>query len=167
MKALLIALSLAFVTACDSERPSVLTGPTPVPPPPIVPPAPMPPRETGPVRMNPMPLSPDANVDVTVRHDDPHCFVNWDSTGVCRQFEVTMSTDGTLVATVMHPVPDRGLWNPEVFIAAPNGDWNPPEYAATANRVSMQAKAGLTYLVVVISYGPFPDVLRLSVDVRP
>ena len=166
MKVFLIAFSLVFLAACDSERESLPTGPT-VPPPSIVPPAPVPTRrEPGPVRMNPTPLSPTATVDVTVRHDDPHCFVNWDSTGACRQFEVTMPTDGTLVAAVTFPMPDRGFWNPEVFIAAPNGDWNQPRRGQTTNSVSMRAEAGLTYLVVVISYGPFPDALRMSVEVR-
>lgn len=166
MKQLLIAVSLVSLAACDSGRPPLPTGPT-FPPPLIVPPGPAPATNTGPVRTNPAPLPPGASVDVTVFDADPQCFVNWDASGRCRQFEVTMPTDGNLVAAVMHPVPDRGFWNPEVFIAAPSGAWNPPEYGVTANSVSMRGDAGLTYLVVVISYGPFPDRLRVSVEIRP
>lgn len=165
MKLLLTAASLVVLAACDSGRRSFTTGPTTLSPPPVASPGPVG-REPGPIRMNPTPLTPGASVDVTILADDPQCFPNWDSTGRCRQFEVTLPTDGTLVASVTLPVPDRGWWNPEVFIAAPDGDWREPEYGRTANSVSMSARAGLTYLVVVISYGPFPDVSPLSVEVR-
>jgi hypothetical protein len=64
------------------------------------------------------------------------------------------------------PVPDRGFWNPDVFIAAPNGDWIEHEFGSPTTSVRMRAQAGLTYVVVVLSYGPFPDVLSLRVEVR-
>jgi hypothetical protein len=165
MKALLIAVSFMLLTGCDSDRPSLPTGPTTVPAGPVSVPVPAG-RETGPVRINPTPLAPGAKLDVTVRADDPHCFVNWDATGACRQFEVTMPADGTLVATMTLPGPDRGLWNPDVFIAAPNGEWLEHEFGRPTTTVSMPAHAGLSYLIVVMSYGPFPDVLPLSVAVR-
>jgi hypothetical protein len=111
-------------------------------------------------------VSPGADVVATVAADDERCFPNWDSTGRCRQFELTMPADGTLVATMTLPVPDRGFWNPDVFLVAPNGDWLPHEYGRPTTSVRMAAQGGQTYLVLVMSYGPFPDELQLRVEVR-
>jgi hypothetical protein len=165
MKALLVAASALYLAACDFGSSRLLTGPTALPRPPVEAPV-AGPRTDGPTRVNPTPLAPGSTVDVTVLQDDPRCFYNWDATGACRQFEVTMPADGDLVAEVMLPLPDRGFWNPEVFLVDPYGNWNDPEHYPTTNLVRMRGEAGLTYLVVLISYGPYPDRLRLNVEVR-
>jgi hypothetical protein len=167
MRSLIAALGLLALAACDGANSVSFTGlgpllpPTASPAPPV--PAPPPPSNSGPVRTNPIPVPADAEVMVTVEAEDPRCFVNWDSTGRCQQFEVTMPADGRLIAVLTMPVPDRGFWNPDVFLVDSNGDWVEHDHGRPRITVRMAARAGEKYVVLVLSYGPFPDVLQLRV----
>lgn len=167
MNRLIASTSLAFLlAACDSSRSPI--GPTL--PPAIPQPTSTPPSvnraEPGPRPITGTAVAPGTTIDVTIQQTDPACFPNWDSSGRCRQFDVAMPADGTLVATLTYPGPSRGDWNPDVFIAAPDGQWVPPDFGWPDRQVRSPAKQGMTYRVVVLSYGPFPDAVQLMVDVH-
>jgi hypothetical protein len=167
LRSLLAALGLVALAGCNDSRSPTVTGPgLPVLPPDASPPPPPAsrPRENGPVRGTPAPVTLGAEATATVEEDDPRCFQNWDATGRCEQFEVTMPADGILVATLTLPQPDRGIWTPEIFLVAPNGDWLPHEFGSPTTSVRMAAARGQAYLIVVMSYGPFPDALRVRVE---
>ena len=167
MKRLITVAGLVFlVTACDSGLPTAPTAAANVPQSTGTSPGVVNTSEPGPVPIVGSAISPGSRIEATVEDGDPRCFPNWDSSGRCRQFDVTMTADGTLVATLTGSGPSRGGWNPDVFLAAPDGRWMYPDLQWPANRVSWLAEGGVTYRVVVLSYGPFPDVLQLTVEVQ-
>ena len=64
------------------------------------------------------------------------------------------ATDGLVVATLTWAGPSRGqLYNPYVFLAAPDGGWEYTKYAWPEKHVTIPARSGLTYGVVVMSSG--------------
>jgi hypothetical protein len=105
-------------------------------------------------------------VEGAVGGTDPDCFPDWDATGRCRAYAFVPAADGMVVATLTWAGPSRGLYDPDVFLVAPDGEW---EYATDAwpeKHVTMHARAGLTYHVVVLSYGASELSFGLLVDVR-
>ena len=94
------------------------------------------------------------------------CFPNWDSLGHCRQFDVIVARDGVLRFIVEWSGAPRGIYNSELFLIAPDDSW---EYAPDEwpeKRVSRRVQSGVTYNLVLISYGPFPDRFKLRSELR-
>jgi hypothetical protein len=106
-------------------------------------------------------------VTAAVESEDPVCFPNWDSTGHCRQFEMTALIDGTLVATLMAHGPSRGIWDPDLFLVGPDESWIWAGDPRPGRRGSMSVSRGATYRLVVVAYGPFPDRFELTAEVNP
>jgi hypothetical protein len=111
-------------------------------------------------------LAAGARTEVRVEGTDSICFPNWDSGGHCRQFTFVAPTDGTLGVTLELPSRSRGMYDPEAFLVTPQGDWDFTSDPWPVRHVSSAAKGGLTYGIVVMSYGPFPDTVYLTVNVR-
>ena len=106
-------------------------------------------------------------IEGTIGAGDPPCFQSWDKTGLCRQFDLTAPGDGTLLATLRWTGPSRGLYDPDVFLVAPTGAW---EYSVgdwPEKQTSLAATKGLTYRIVVMSYGPSAQAFVLRVDLLP
>lgn len=162
-KRLLAALGPAFLAAaCGSALP---TAPTTVPQPTGASSTPPTVGVGGPSPIPGTSISTDITVQGTVNDRDPACFPNWDASGRCRQHDLTMPADGTLLATVRWT--SRGFYNPEVFLVTPEGHWVYSDDPAWPERqVSLPAKTGLTYRIVVISYGPFPDGFELTARIQ-
>jgi hypothetical protein len=162
MNRLIPALSVVLLVAgCES---------TPTEPPPAREPVvTVPPQPPGP---NVVPGTSIASGD-TIREvivaDDPACHPSWDASGRCRQFDLTASQDGMLVATLKLTAPHKSEpdYDAEVFLVAP--DWTTvySQDAWPERHASLPAKSGLTYRIVVISYGPFPEAFELTVTVQP
>jgi hypothetical protein len=160
MKRLIAIAAIVLTGGCDSNpvRPTA----TPAQPPaPVVNTS-----ESGPVPIAGTPIQHGETVDVTVDLADPSCFMDWDSTARCRQFDFTAPRDGTLVAILFLGTPSRSASNPDVIIVAPDGDWRAPDFGWPQNRAQMLAKEGMSYRVVVLSYGPFPETTRLGVTLE-
>ena len=140
--------ALVLAAACDSHGP---TAPT----------AEMPRTPAGPTSGSSGPSGPTSNpaiapntlVEGTVDGSYLECFPDWDATGHCRQYNFVANVDGIVVATLTWVGPSRGLYDPDVFLVGPDGAW---EYAADAwpeKHVGIRVRNGLTYRVVVMSYG--------------
>jgi hypothetical protein len=102
-----------------------------------------------------------------VEATDPVCFPNWDSNGRCRQYELTASINGTLVVTLTWPPPSRGVYDPELFLIAPNESWIYADDAPPNRRGTLPIARGGKYRIVVIAYGEFPDRFELAVKELP
>jgi hypothetical protein len=97
---------------------------------------------------------------------DPECFPNWDATGHCRQYDVTAPSDGLMLATLQWSEPRRGLFDPDVFLVAPDGVWVYAPDGSGAKQAGLSVKAGLVYHVVVLSYGTEPQAFKLTVGLQ-
>lgn len=146
-RVLILFGSLVLVAACDS--------PGPIAPAAIIPPAAAPPTSgsgpSGP-SSNPM-IAPDTLVKGIVDGTYPDCFPGWDATGHCRQYDFVAGSDGLVVATLTWSGPSRGLHDPDVFLVAPDGAWEYTKDAWPEKHVTIRVRSGLTYRVVVMSYG--------------
>ena len=163
MKLITVAGLVFLLAACESDSP----------PPPIVFPSPVTPSTPslpggsgGLAPITGTAIPPGNNVQAVIEDGDPRCFPSWDATGRCRQYDVTTPANGTLVATLTASGSSRGSWNPDVFLVAPDGSWTVADDTWPTKHVSGQIQGGVAYRVVVISYGPFPDVLQVNVEVR-
>ena len=162
-RALMAATFALLLAACDSP---MTTAPTAVtPPPPNTPTPDFFPSGPGPVPGAAPAIAIGESIEVTVEDGDARCFPNWDATGRCRHFAVTVSADGMLVAGVTAAGPNRGYSNPDVFVTTRDGLVFYPDFGWPTNRASGPVVAGGTYLVAVIWNGPFPDVLKLTIEV--
>lgn len=166
-RVLIVCGSLLLAAGCDSSRPFAPTAI--VPPPPTAVPAPTPTGAAGPFgpASNPE-IAAGALIEGTVTRADPVCFPDWDSTGHCRQFDFVAASDGAIVATLTWTGPSRGLlYDPDVFLAAPDGPWEFAQDAWPEKHVTIRARSGVTYRVVVMSYGESELSFGLRVDVQP
>jgi len=156
MKRLVTLLGIAIAaSACQlSSRPGL---PTPTPAAPV---APAFGPGTGPAPITGIPISAGQTVAASVRSTDVHCWDNWDRNAACRQFDFTAPADGRLVTTMTWEVPDRGLYNPELFLVSTDGSYVYCEQSATTRRGELPVKSGLTYRILVLSYS---DSLDFSV----
>src|SRR4029450_9739378 len=86
-------------------------------PPALVPPTGVPtgPSTPGPVGPSGTVLVPGQSIEGTVGDKDPVCFPNWDSSGHCRQFDITVRGDGILRALVEWTGTPRGVVESDVF----------------------------------------------------
>ena len=161
-RVLIVCGSLMLAAGCD--RPLAPTA--------IVPPTstavPAPPGVAGPFGPGPNPaIAAGALIEGTVTGSDPVCFPNWDATGHCRQFDFVAASDGAIVATLTWTGPSRGLYDPDVFLAAPDGQWDFAQDAWPEKHVTLGARSGVTYRVVVMSYGTSELSFGLRVDDQP
>jgi hypothetical protein len=147
-------------TACHNPR---ILAPTPISTPRDTPSAPSGP---GPTADHPAPIQLGERLDAVVQAGDAECFPNWDARGRCRAFEVAATATGTLTANMVGSGPSRGLSNPEIFLIAPDGSWTWSGDGWPERHVTMAARNGLVYRIVVISYGPFPDAFALTVEMQ-
>jgi len=105
-------------------------------------------------------------IEASVQGDDPDCFPNWDASGRCRTFSLTAPSDGTLAVTLTVARPSRGMYDPELFLVAPDGSWLYAGEGWPERHLEGPAKSGLKYHIVVICYGPFPDAFVLTVGLK-
>jgi len=167
-RVLIVCGSLMLAAGCDSPRPfapTVIAPPLP-PPPTAVPP---PTGAAGPFgpASNPV-IAAGVLIQGTVTGDDSVCFPNWDATGHCRQFDFVSAADGVIAATLTWTGPAcNPLYDPDVFLAAPDGPWDFAHDACPEKHVTIRARSGVTYRVVVMSYGESELSFGLRVDVQP
>ena len=102
-----------------------------------------------------------------IEFTDPVCFPNWDSTGHCREYQLTAAIDGTLEATLIWEGLDRGFYNPDLFLVAPDESWIWANELFRKKQGTARISAGETHRLVVLSYGPFPDRFELTALVYP
>ena len=163
-RVLIMCGSLMLATACDSPRPFAPTV--------IVPPqstaVPAPTGAAGPFGPSSNPaIAAGTLIEGTVTGADLVCFPNWDASGHCRQFDFVAASDGVIVATLTWTGPSRGQYDPEVFLAAPDGNWDLAPTAWPEKHVTIGVRGGVTYRVVVMSYGDAELKFGLRVDVQP
>jgi hypothetical protein len=77
------------------------------------------------------------------------------------------STDGTLHGTLRVSGPSRGIYNPELFLVASDGTWAWAPESWPERSVSMPARRGETYRIVVLAYGPFPEAFEVTAELSP
>lgn len=153
--------SLVLVAACDSHGPIVPTAVTPRTP--AAPGA----GSSGPSGPTSNPVIPsDTLVEGTVDGSYPDCFTNWDATGHCRQYNFVAAADGLVVATLTWAGPSRGVYDPDVFLVAPDGAWEYADDAWPEKHVRIRVRSGQTYRVVVMSYGATELSFGLVVKVQ-
>jgi hypothetical protein len=168
-RVLIVCGSLMLAAGCDLPRPFAPTVNAPPLPPTAVPPPPLPPTgAAGPFgpASNPV-IAAGVLIQGTVTGDDSVCFPNWDATGHCRQFDFVSAADGVIAATLTWTGPSRGQYDPDVFLAAPDGYWDFAPAAWPEKHVTIRARSGVTYRVVVMSYGESELSFGLRVDVQP
>jgi hypothetical protein len=161
---LIAAVAVVTLTAgCDSRMPTApsLTSVNPqvAAVPPVQPPASAP----GPIAG--APLVAGSLAQGTVEAGDPVCFPSWDSTGHCRQFNVTASSDTTFRVTLKWEGPSHGLYDPELFLVPPEGDWAYADDPWPERELVFHASAGKTYRIVVIGYR-LPQAFEVLVEVQ-
>jgi hypothetical protein len=158
-----VAAALAAVVlsaACESRTP---TAPSGSPQASMVSPAQ--PTGSGPTPISGTPIVGGSRVQGTVEAGDPVCFPNWDSSGHCRQFDLTASSDGTLRATLTWEGPSRGVNDPELFLISPDGAWVYSEDPWPERHLTFHGSTGATYRIVVIGYQP-PQAFEVLVEVQ-
>ena len=164
-RSMMVLGPVLLAVACNSALP---IAPTTVQPPATLPAGTASTPPNGPAVIVGTRVSAGTPVEGTIDERDPACFYNWDATGLCRQFDVTAAADGRLVATLTWPGPSRGLlYDPDVFLVAPNGLWVYSQDQWPEKHATLPATSGLTYRIVVMSYGQAPLPFVLSVDLRP
>ena len=154
------AITAVALAACESRTP---TAPSSNPQASEVPPAR--PTGSGPAPVSSIPIVTGSPIQGTVDAGDPVCFPNWDSSGHCRQFDLTASSDGTLRATLTWEGPSRGVYDPELFLIPPNGAWVYSEDPWPERHLSFHGSTGQTYRIVVIGYQP-PQAFEVLVEVQ-
>ena len=153
--AALILAAVVLSAACESRGP---TAPSANPQPSAVPPAQ--PTGDGPAPISGTPIVAGSLVQGTVEAGDPVCFPNWDSSGHCRQFDLTASSDGTLRATLTWEGLSLGGYDPELFVISPDGAW-----VYSPRHLSFRGSTGQTYRIVVIGY-QLPQAFEVIVEVQ-
>ena len=164
-----LVISLVLLTVrCDSRRTLILpTAPSQSPAAAAAPPSFGPVPGTGPGYTAATAVSNGTVVASAIEATDPVCFPNWDSTGRCRQYELTASINGTLVVTLTWPPPSRGIYDPELFLIAPDQSWIYADIVRPNRRGTIQIARGGKYRIVVLAYGQFPDRFELAVEELP
>jgi hypothetical protein len=163
-KRLIAALGSIFLVAgCDSALPM---APTTVPQNPAASPGVVG-GGVGPELIEGTTLSAGTTAEGTIVAGAPGCYPNWDASGRCAQFDLTPTTDGTLLVRVKWTGPARGSFEPDLFLVTAEGFWVWAGAGWPDKQGTLLVKSGLTYHLVVISYGPFPDTFAVSADVQP
>jgi hypothetical protein len=169
-----LAACLVFTlaaAACNSTHPASPTAPSDTQPPAVAP------RGSGPLPIPGTAIAPDGRwpcengdgdlcvEDATITTNDPACFVDWDASGLCKQYDVIAREDLNLLVAMRWAGPSRGLHDPDVFVVAPDGRWDYAPDAWPEKHVSLPVKGGQTIRIVVLSYGSplqFTLVLKMQ-----
>ena len=163
---------LLMASACDSRATVMPTLPTtaaPSPParPSIDGPAPIP---AATIDLGGSWTCPNGDGDLCVEGAisgaDPACFANWDSSGRCKQYNLAAPADGVLVTSMRWTGPPRGMWDPDLFLVAPRGDWTVGSGEWPEKRAWLPVKSGEAYRIVVISYGSESQAFALNLKVE-
>ena len=141
-----------LLLACDSRGP--VTPPVPTTPSPVSTPAPSPGDAGGPGAISGTEVRVGTAVIGTIDGRDPVCYPNWDSSGRCRQFDLTAPADGTLHVTLTWEGPSRGIYDPELFVRTASGSWMYSDDIWPERHARILVTAGASYRIVVIAYGP-------------
>lgn len=155
----LTTLALLFLIGCDSRGPVAPSAPSPVSPSP-----PSPGR--GPDAISGIEVKVGTVVSGTIDSRDPVCYPNWDSSGRCQQFDLTVPADGTLNVTLTWEGPSRDVYDPELFVRTPNGSWVYSQGLWPAKHARVLTAAGAPCRIVVIAYGP-AQPFELRLDLQP
>ena len=138
MKRVVACLGFALaVAACSSTSPALPTAPADTQPSVFVP------RGTGPLPIPGTALAPDGRwpcesgdgdlcvEGATITTNDPACFVDWDASGLCKQYRPMLAREDLQlrVAIEVGRAVFAGMSDPDVFLVAPDGRW---EYAPDA-----------------------------------
>ena len=157
----------AVMVACHGSNtsgflptaPTVTTQPPPPPAPPVANPGP------GPTLGSALALSPGQLVEASIAPTDPACFVNWDATGRCRQFDITAARDGVLDLWLgwSDPLPASIM---TLFVVRPDGSWFSSPDSVLDVYTTVSVSAGSTYHLVVMSYSA-PQDFQLMAALLP
>jgi hypothetical protein len=154
---------LLLGVACQAPLPS---APTAVSVPPAAAPAAGPAQANGPGSSFAEGIDIAAgNVITGVIERGPACFQNWDASGRCRQYNITMPADGTLTVSLRWPSA-QGLSNPELFLVAPDGTWTYSDGPWPESRLGVATQTGVRYRIVIIAYAPLQE-FELRTEVQP
>lgn len=156
-----------WALACDSSnaRSVIPTGPTATAQPPAPPQPPAPNPGPGPTLGPGLAISPGQLVEAGVAATDPTCFVNWDGTGRCRQFDITAARDGVLDLWLgwSDPSPASTM---TLFVVRPDGTWIYSPDRIMEVYANVPVSAGSTYHLVVMSYRA-PQDFQMMVALLP
>ena len=172
MKRVVACLGFALaVAACNSTSPALPTAPADTQPSVFVP------RGTGPLPIPGTALAPDGRwpcesgdgdlcvEGATITTNDPACFVDWDASGLCKQYDLLAREDLQLRVAMRWAGPSRGMYDPDVFLVAPDGRWEYAPEAWPEKHVSLTVMRGQTIRIVVLSYGsPLQFTLVLNMQ---
>jgi hypothetical protein len=160
---LAVGLSLILAAgACDSTYPPTHT-PLPAAPT-VAQPQPGRPTGSGPTSIPGTSIAFDGNwlcedgdgdlcvEEGNIAGNEPACFVSWDASGVCKEYDLVAPADGVLFATMKWAGPSRGLYDPDVFLVAPDGTWAYAPEGWPEKQVNLQIRSGQTFRIVVLSY---------------
>jgi hypothetical protein len=102
-------------------------------------------------------------VEGTVKPDDPHCWPDWDSSGVCRVYSVVAKEAGTLTATLSW----SGGEEMDVFFFLGEflGERGGPVWERNS-KPQVTVLAGQTIAIAVMSYKA-PQAFVLETGVQP
>jgi hypothetical protein len=164
--------SLLMASACDRTTAVLPTAPTTT-----VNPPPATPTGNGPTPIPATTIAADGGwtcgdgegdlcVEGSSSGDDPTCFHAWDASGHCKQYNLVAAADGALLTTMRWAGPSRALYDPDVFLVAPDGGWTYASDAWPEKHVRLPVKSGNTYRIVVLSYGPALQAFALNLKVQ-
>jgi hypothetical protein len=148
-----------LAAACDSRTP---TAPSVNPQPSAVPPAQ---PGSGPAPVSGSRIVAGSPVRGIVESGDPICFPTWDSSGHCRQFDLTATSDVILRATLKWEGPSRGVYDPELFLILPDGTWVYSDTPGPERHLTFHGSTGQSYHIVVIGYQP-PQEFEVLVELQ-
>jgi hypothetical protein len=161
IKPLLAVLAATLTMACGPDALATFpTSATPVVSQPVS-------NTNGPFPIPGTSIEPNSVVQDTIEASAPQCFPNWDASGRCRQYDLEMPLDGTMLVTLQWPGPSRGLYDPEVFVVMPNRSRVDYEGAWPERTLRMKAARGEQFRIVIIAYPPFPNEFLLTVHFSP
>jgi hypothetical protein len=158
---ILVVLAIGLsTTSCDWDGPRERTPSTTMP----AGPTPLTDPGTGQFTNRPDIGEPTAiavgeHIDAAVQPSDPHCYRNWDASGVCRQYALVATMDGKLTATLTR----SGGEEMDLFILHLNGGpaiWDP------SLKITIDVEAGQAIGIVVMSYSP-PQHFTLDTTIQP
>src|SRR5262245_11968502 len=129
--------------------------------------SPVRPMGQGPLLISPQTIALGEDIRGAVQSADPTCFPNWDASGRCQQFEVTMTGPGTLTVRLHGTGLSRGMYNTEMFVVSPNEGWMCAGNSWPDQSISVTAQNREKFRLVVLSYGPFPDEFQIRADLMP
>ena len=105
----------------------------------------------------------------TITTSDPACFADWDASGLCKQYDLVAREDLQLRVAMTWAGPSRGMYDPDVFLVAPDGRWEYAPEAWPEKHVSLTVMRGQTIRILTLLFSlpvrlPSADHLPASRD---